>query len=450
LEMQSFEDRFGATMPKAGAIAILTVLMLWPLSRVETLVSERQVLQHEAYAVISAGFGGSQIVGSPIVSVDTQERSLVTDSAAKTSTEVWSAGSALHLLSDDVHIQTEVAVEVRSKGIYAIPVYVSKVVIDGKFTSESIARLLADSEDTRTLPAHAVFQLPISGVKYLRSLSRFDVGGQAFHATSGEVVGMSALSAPIDLASVDLARGIPFHLEFELAGSDSLRFLPLASNTEVNAHVAWPHPDFDGAFLPLSHQINNKEYAATWRVLELNRAFPQIWRSSSIDASILGSAFGVRLFQPSDVYTQNYRAIRYGILFVAITFTCFFAWEHLVRGLRLHPMQYLLVGLGLSTFYLLLLALSEHVGFGVSYAVAATALVALITTYIAGATNNPRAATVIGGALATSYAILYVILLSQDYALLFGSLLLFAILAALMLATRRLNWAKVGRAESEQ
>lgn len=448
--MQSIEDRFGAVLPKAVAIAVLTGLMLWPLSRVESLVSERQVLQHEAYGAISAGFGGSQIVGSPVVSLDTQQRKLVTDSVSRASTEVWSAGPALHLLSDDVHIETEVTVEVRSKGIYAIPVYVSKVIIDGKFKPESIARLLANSEDTRTLPARAVFQLPISGVKYLHSLSRFEVGGQALHAASGEVAGMSALSAPVDLASVDLAGGIPFHLEFELAGSDSLHFLPLAANTEVTAHVAWPHPDFDGAFLPVSHQINDKEYTATWRVLELNRAFPQIWRGSSIDASISASAFGVRLFQPSDVYTQNYRAIRYGILFVAITFTCFFAWEHVVRGLRLHPMQYLLVGLGLSTFYLLLLALSEHLGFAVSYAVAATALVALITTYIAGATDNRRATAVIGAALATSYAVLYVILLSQDDALLFGSLLLFAILAALMLSTRRLNWAKVGRAESGQ
>jgi inner membrane protein len=123
---------------------------------------------------------------------------------------------------------------------------------------------------------------------------------------------------------------------------------------------------------------------------------------------------------------------------------------HLVRGMRLHPMQYLLVGLALGTFYLLLLAFSEHVGFAASYAVASIALVTLITTYIVGATTNRRAATGIGAALAASYGVLYVILLSQDYALLFGSLLLFVILAALMLATRRLDWATIGREESQQ
>jgi inner membrane protein len=108
-------------------------------------------------------------------------------------------------------------------------------------------------------------------------------------------------------------------------------------------------------------------------------------------------------------------------------------------------MQYLLVGLALAIFYLLLLALSEHIGFGFSYGVAAVSLVALITAYIAGFTNNRRAAIVIGAALAATYGILYVILLSDDYALLLGSLLLFAILAGLMLATRRLDWSRVGR-----
>ncbi len=184
-------------------------------------------------------------------------------------------------------------------------------------------------------------------------------------------------------------------------------------------------------------------------MLELNRAYPQLWRGTTVkESALLTTAFGVRLFQPSNIYTQNYRAVRYGILFVAITFACFFAWEHLVRGLRLHPMQYLLVGLALATFYLLLLALSEHIGFALSYGLAAAALVALITTYMAGATSNRLATIAIGAALATTYAILYVILLSEDYALLFGSLLVFVILAGLMVTTRRLDWSKVGREDA--
>jgi inner membrane protein len=448
-DMQSEDPRFASITVKSIVIGGLTLLMLWPLIRVETLVNERQALQHQAYDVIAAGFGGSQVLGAPILSVDTEDRSAVEDTSTKKTTVTWLPGTPVRLLPDDVNITTDVAVEVRSKGIYSVPVYVSKVVITGAFRPEAIAQLLVSNDDKRPLPAVAVVQMPVSGVKYLRTLTRFEVAGRTLHPGNGQIAGIAALSAPIDLYSIDRTAPLTFRLEFEVAGSDSLHFLPLGSNTSVTARVAWPHRDFDGAFLPISHTQSAAGYTANWQVLELNRAVPQIWRGTSVtSAALLDTAFGVRLFQPSDIYTQNYRAVRYGILFIAITFACFFTWEHLARGLWLHPMQYLLVGLALATFYLLLLALSEHIGFGLSYAIAAAALIALITTYIAGVTTNPRAAVGIGAALTASYGALYVILLSEDDALLFGSLLLFAILASLMLVTRRLDWAKVGREDS--
>lgn len=441
--------RFESASIKAVAVGVLTLLMLWPLARVESLVNERQALQHQAYEVIAAGFGGPQIIGGPILSVDTQERSIVQDSSTKSGSEVWSAGAPIHLLPNEVQISSDAAVQVRRKGIYSVPVYVSTIVITGEFKPETVARLLASTADLRLLPAHAFFQVPVSGVKYLRSVKRFEVAGQVLPVTNEEVSGFPALSTTLDLQNIDRSRPLTFRLEFEIAGSDSLHFLPVGSNTLVNARIAWPHPDFDGAFLPISHEKTAQGYSANWHVLELNRALPQMWRGASVTNSTLQStAFGVQLFQPSDIYTQNYRAVRYGILFIAITFACFFAWEYVVGGLRLHPMHYLLVGLALAIFYLPLLALSEHAGFGVSYAVAAAALVTLITTYIAGATTSLKSALGMGAALAAAYTALYVILLSEDYALLLGSLLLFTILTALMLATRRLDWATVGRRQS--
>src|SRR5208283_192197 len=165
--MPNLERRFESISVKALVIGVLTVLMLWPLWRVETLVNERQTLEHQAYEVIAAGFGGSQILGAPILSVDTQKRSVVVDAGTKSSTEMWAAGAPIHLLPDDVRISSDVAVEVRSKGIYSVPVYVSNVVITGQFSPNAIADLLASNTDTRVLSAaHAVLQLPVSGVKY--------------------------------------------------------------------------------------------------------------------------------------------------------------------------------------------------------------------------------------------------------------------------------------------
>lgn len=445
--MSGFERYFQSVSVKALVIGGLTLLMLIPLLRVESLIGERQVLQHQAYETIAAGFGGSQTLGAPVLSINTEERSVIQDVVTKKSSETWRSTSPVYVVPSNVRIFNDVKVELRSKGIYSVPVFISKVVITGEFNQDAVTRLLATNTDSRVLRESGVVQLPVSGIKYLRALTRFEVGGQTLHPTSGEIAGFPSLSAPIDLRGVDRTASLPFRLEFEVAGSNSLQFLPLSADTTVVVKVAWPHADFDGAFLPVSHEFGTKGYSASWHVLEINRAIPASWTDNGpTNAALLCTAFGVRLFQPSDIYTKNYRAVRYGVLFIAITFACFFAWEHLVRGLRLHPMQYLLVGLALATFYLLLLALSEHWGFGFSYAVAAAALVTLTTVYVAGATHIRNAALGIGAALAASYGALYVILLSEDYALLFGSLLLFAILATLMLTTRKVDWSNINGA----
>jgi inner membrane protein len=428
---------------KALLIAVLALLMLWPLWRVESLVMERQSVQQQAYDVIAAGFGGPQIVGAPILVVETEERSVSIDPTTNVRTQVLKRGPALHLLPDDVQIVADVAAEERSKGIPSFPVYVTKVVMTGQFKAEAIGKLLSARDDLTPQPGSALVQLPLSGAKYLRTLTDFEIGGQALHATSGELAGFPALSAPIE--GLARASTLPFRVEFQLAGSNSLHFLPLGSQTAVTARVAWPHPDFDGAFLPVSHVLGPQGYSARWSIMELNRSLPQISRGANPDhAALLATAFGVRLFQPADLYAQNYRAVRYGILFVAITFACFFAWEHRSRAVRLHPMQYLLVGLALAMFYLLLLAFSEHLGFVLAYWLAAFALVVLVTFYLAGATSSRPAALGIGAALALSYSALYVILLSDDYAMLLGSLLLLIILGVVMMVTRKLDWSTVG------
>jgi inner membrane protein len=173
--MQSLESRFESVSFKAAVIAALTLLMLWPLLRVENLVSERQGRQHQAYDVVAAGFGGSQILGAPILTVEALGRSVVTDAHSVIGTETWTP-KEIRLMPDDVQITSDTTVELRSKGIYSVPVYVSKIAITGQFKSESIARLLSSSAETRVLPAQALIQLPLSNVKFLRTLTRFDLG----------------------------------------------------------------------------------------------------------------------------------------------------------------------------------------------------------------------------------------------------------------------------------
>jgi inner membrane protein len=175
-------------------------------------------------------------------------------------------------------------------------------------------------------------------------------------------------------------------------------------------------------------------------VLELNRSYPSLWSDGEVnEEAMLESVIGVGLYQAVDVYQRGERAVKYALLFIALTFLTFFAWEQVSRA-RMHPLQYLLVGLALSTFYLLLIALSEHLQFLLAYLIAATALVSLIAIYIAGALSSAKRGAVAGSAMTIVYGLLYALVLSEDYALLLGAIILFAALAAVMLATRRIDW----------
>jgi inner membrane protein len=183
-------------------------------------------------------------------------------------------------------------------------------------------------------------------------------------------------------------------------------------------------------------------------VLELNRNYSEAWQAGDVTPdALVQSRFGTELFQSVDAYQRTERAIKYALLFIALTFMTFFAWEQ-VSGTKLHPLQYLLVGLALSTFYLLLLALSEHLSFWGAYAIAAGALVALITVYVSGVVD-PRRGSIVGGAIAVIYALLYVLIRSEDYALLIGSIVLFAVLAIVMISTRRVQWYALAAASDE-
>ncbi len=223
--------------------------------------------------------------------------------------------------------------------------------------------------------------------------------------------------------------------------------LPLGSVTTVSLSSDWPHPSFQGAFLPVERNITDQGFQARWQVLELNRSYGQLWQEGEVSEGALAqSAFGVSLFQPVDIYQRGERAVKYAVLFIALTFLTFFAWEQVTRN-RLHPLQYLLVGLALSMFYLLLIALSEHIAFAMAYVVAAAALVLLIGLYLAGALHSSRRGVIAGGAMTMVYGLLYMLVLSEDYSLLLGSIILFVALAAVMLATRRIDWYQLKPAE---
>ena len=246
-----------------------------------------------------------------------------------------------------------------------------------------------------------------------------------------------------------------FEITLEINGTRAIEFLPVGNETSVSIQSAWRHPGFIGTPLPYSHTIDANGFRAEWRVPFFGRGFPAAWRAGALNRdrfteSIRGTAFGVTLVQPVDIYQQTTRAVKYAALFIVLPFVIAFLWE-IIGGVLVHPIQYVFIGFALCLFYVLLLAFSEHVPFDRAYAAAATPTTLLISWYWQWVIRARGRAVVMLGALTVLYGYLYLLLRLEDYALLAGAVGLFAVLGAVMFLTRRIDWfnLKVGAADGE-
>ena len=290
-------------------------------------------------------------------------------------------------------------------------------------------------------------------VRGLRSISSLRVADEdyAFGPSDGGVGNLSAIAVAMDPTKYKNDQ-IPFEFDLTLAGTQVLDFLPLARVSDVSMRSPWPNPSFDGAFLPDKRSIDASGFESHWQVLDLNRPFGQRWQQNAQNSTpVTSAAFGVSLYEPASLYQQNERAGKYGVLFVALTFVAFFLFE-VLKKLRVHPVQYLLVGIALMTFYVVLLALSEQIGFAWAYGAASVAVVAMIGSYAAAILCAWRAGALLAGILALVYALLYGLVISEQYSLLMGAIALLAVVAALMHLTRKVDWyaaANLGAASTK-
>jgi inner membrane protein len=318
-----------------------------------------------------------------------------------------------------------------------VPVFLTRLKISGSFDSRAIAA--AAPSASNVFFKQAQLRLPLSDVRAVRGLSAQGFGG-ALRFRPAEPGAYSAVEADVDLSVAMNTAANTFAIESVMAGSGAVSLLPLASTTTVSIRSPWPHPQFQGAFLPATRTVTAEGFTAQWQVLELNRGFRQSWIDGQVDNGELdAAAFGVGLFQSVDVYQRSERAVKYALMFVALTFMAFYAWE-LLSAVAIHPMQYLLVGLALSTFYLLLIALTEHLPFWLAYWVGAAALVCLLGVYVAGALRSKIRGLAVAVLMSLVYGLLYLLVLSESYSLLMGAVALFVALATVMLATRHIQW----------
>ena len=416
---------------KLFVIGFLALLLLIPAEMVESLIQEREGRKAEAVKEISGKWGEAQTLTGPLLTVPYRHYYTKNDGTRDHDIRY------VHFLPKSLNVEGELKPEIRYRGIYKAVLYNAKLVAHGRFERPDFAAL--DIPEQNALWNRAFLSFGISDMKGLREAIGVSVGKTTLTANPGiETQDVLASGVSVRL-SPTLTRGpeMPFTLTFDINGSDRIQFVPVGEVTQVKLTSAWEGPSFDGAFLPVQREVTDSGFSAMWKVLHLNRNFPQAWIGKR--EKVGDAAFGVRLFVSADVYQQATRTAKYALIFIVLTFTTFFFSEVLTRR-RVHAIQYLLIGFALTIFYTLLIALSEHIRFGFAYLIAATAVIGLITMYAHWVLAANRLTGLVGGILVILYGYLYTILQLEDYALLMGSIGLFIALAAVMYVTRKIQW----------
>ena len=417
-------------------IGLLILLLLIPVSMVQDLIKERHERQEEAIKEVSDKWGSAQTLLGLVLTVPYTTSSKVYNNDGKMIKRIESRAYA-HFLPDQLNIEGEILPEMRYRGIYEVTVYRSKMKISGIFSPPKFEDWKIPVADIFWEEAYVA--LGLSDLRGIQEEVTLHWGNDTYGFKPGiesdEVI-QKGISTRI-LIPPSSNELWAFSLDLSINGSTSLSMVSLGKSTLVELNSSWPSPSFDGAFLPDDRTIGQEGFHASWEVLNLNRSYPQSFRGKV--QGIYESAFGVNLWVPADDYQQTMRAAKYASLFIALTFLLFF-FVQLLNGLRIHPVQYVIVGLALCVFYTLLIALSEHLSFGLSYLMGSVIIILMITLFAHSFSKKRKLTQVIGGILILLYAFIYLIIQIEDYALLVGSLGLLSVLAITMYLSRKIDW----------
>jgi inner membrane protein len=434
-------------MLKVLFLAGLTAFFAIPFVMIGLIGEERRATRDRVVTEIAQSTAGAQRLAGPILVFPYRQRILTTTSDGSNPPRTVSrvVSGQLIVLPESLVVTSAIELEERYRGIYKAHLYRGDFRLTGEFRLPEKLEVAGADLVEWDAPFLAV---GVSDSRGMRRAPTLEWDGAARLTQPGTNLSWvaSGFSAPLEpLVPGGAGRTIRFAVDVPLVGTEKLHVVPMGKDTRVKLASSWPHPSFTGRFLPDTRSVSAQGFQAEWQLSRFATDIETVVGNArhQADQALDACELGVGFLEPVDVYRLSDRALRYGMLFVLLTFVAFFLFE-VLRALSVHPVQYGLVGAALAIFFLLLVSLSEHLPFAVAYGVASAACVGLLVVYVAHPLRSGRRGLGFGVALAAMYVLLFVVLRSEDYALLLGALLLFAILALVMLATRRVDWYRVG------
>jgi len=422
-------------------IGFVMLLLQIPIAMISGQIYERDRTRMDAINDITSKWGRQQnIIGPRLVVPYYEIHSWKNKHGHQEKTK------KLHhavFLPESLDITARVENETRYRGIFEVPVYQSIVNLQGQFNKPDLsiwgidpsliewdkAQLLVGVSDSSAIQKQVVLRWNQDTFYFEPGLGKTNTNDTGFHVPQ------------LSLTKEDTYK---FNIAMALNGSDSFYVTPLGKNSSFNIKSDWPDPSFQGYKLPNSRKVSPDGFEASWAISHISRNYPQQWIDDEFTyAKLHQSLVGVEFVSPVDNYRMTERSIKYAVLFLVLTFVAIWLIE-IVYKLRVHLLQYLLLGLGMSLFYLLLLALSEHISFLWSYVIASSAVVLMTTLYSKAILKSTKRASWIGSGIVVLYIYLFSLLEEQNYSMLFGSIGVFLTLAGVMYITRNIDWYNPG------
>jgi inner membrane protein len=440
---------------KLGAIALLILLLLIPLVMIGGVIQDRQQLRDGVLEDIARSASYSQRLSGPLLVVPYRKvvRSWkLNEKTNERYQDVDEERGRLYFLPEQFELEGNVQTERRARGIYEARLFHAENHISGHF---SVPAQLGIKEDFADYQFEQPFlAVGISDIRGIENALKLELNGQHLDFIPGSQVGWLGEGVHVTLPALNPTQNteLAFAFDLRLQGTGQLQILPVGKTSSVSLTANWPHPSFIGNYLPTRREVTGQGFTANWQTTffstNLQEALGNCVSGNGCEA-FSGRSFGVSFIDPVDQYLKSERAIKYALLFIVLTFAAFFLFE-VLKSLAVHPVQYALVGVALAFFYLLLLSLSEHIGFALAYLLSASGCVLLIGFYVCHVLRSVRHGLGFSAGLAALYGLLYGLLSAEDYALLMGSLLLFGVLGAFMVLTRRLDWYGIGQKPARQ
>jgi len=441
MEKQNFKDKIkGSITIKIISILIMILLLMIPNFMVSDLIRERSSRKTEIEKEIGKSYGRHQKIMAPILRIPYLKEYKDSNNRLTSSTGIISISPQQTTI--DGRIQTDT----RKRSIYEIVIYNSQLDINTSFDlKQAQFNQILDWEDYSFDLSRAYFIVGISDPNGLSENSQIKMGDNVLPFTDNENINLQNMAwIKSDIVDITEKQDFSIQCKLDFKGTRSLMIEPIGEQVIVNLESQWIDPSFIGQQLPDNYDITEAGFKSKWVVNRFAHSYPKYWLNDAANFVNKNYSFGVKLIQPIDEYGKNKRTAKYALLIISLTFGIFFFFEILLKK-NIHPIQYTLIGFALTLFYLLLLSITEHLGFDLAYIISSAATITLIISYTKFILESVKGTAILSALMIFLFGYIFVILQMQDFALVMGAIALFLVLATVMMLSRKVNWYQIGK-----